>query len=670
MTARSIILGVLSSVFMCLFCYINDKGIRSGTMIQHMLPSVAYGGMALFVLVFNPILKLCHKKIALNKGEVAAVLFFVLVTCGIPGWNLGNMFPGACMFPHHDNRTIPAWSSHKVLELAHPNALCDVSGPKGEEIALNGFVSGLGRGDEFINVSDVPWSAWTRPFVFWGPVIVSFLVAVFGLAVVFHRQWSSHEQLPYPIIQFATALLPSEDGRMSPIFKNKLFIIGFSVAFLILFNNYLVRCFPQFFIPIRLSFNMAPFRQLAHTVVMGKGAQLFYPQLLFTVVSLAYFLPSEASFTMWIGPWIYCFIAGVFASYGVNLRGGKMMELVPELFIFSGGFFGLFLIILYTGRHFYWNTLKRSLFLKSNDDIPDYSVFGMRVFLVGIAVFIILLQNMGIHWTIAIPYTILSLMVYVCISRVLAETGAFEVGSYVYPCVFLWGVVGVSALGPKVLLMMFLLSTMLLATPGWSTMPFLNQGFKLIQNANVSLKKSAHWGLCTTVLAIFIAIPATIYWQYNIGAHPADWSRISAKYPFATVLEVVQTLKAQGLEDVALSRSGFDHILNINPDWDCVGIFVLSALIVIGIAIGRLKFSWWPFHPIICIFYGGHQAMKMSFAFGLGCLLKYMITKYGGGKTYQACKPIFIGLIAGTLTEELVQMLIGAVYYFATGSVL
>jgi hypothetical protein len=75
-------------------------------------------------------------------------------------------------------------------------------------------------------------------------------------------------------------------------------------------------------------------------------------------------------------------------------------------------------------------------------------------------------------------------------------------------------------------------------------------------------------------------------------------------------------------------------------------------------------------HPVIFVFFGGHQGMRMSFSFGIGFLLKFLITKYGGGKMYQRCKPMMIGLIAGTLAAQFVPMVVGTIYYFITGKTL
>ena len=81
----------------------------------------------------------------------------------------------------------------------------------------------------------------------------------------------------------------------------------------------------------------------------------------------------------------------------------------------------------------------------------------------------------------------------------------------------------------------------------------------------------------------------------------------------------------------------------------------------------RLRFAWWPLHPCIFIFFGGDQSVKMSFSFGVGFLLKWLITRFGGGRLYQTCKPLFIGLIAGTVAGQLVPMLISAIHFACTG---
>ena len=44
-----------------------------------------------------------------------------------------------------------------------------------------------------------------------------------ALSVVVHRQWSTHEHLPYPVASFAEALMPEPGQRLASVFRNRLF---------------------------------------------------------------------------------------------------------------------------------------------------------------------------------------------------------------------------------------------------------------------------------------------------------------------------------------------------------------------------------------------------------------------------------------------------------------
>ena len=87
-------------------------------------------------------------------------------------------------------------------------------------------MQGLSTGTEHISLGDVPWYAWVRTLAFWIPLVLSLWVAVVALAVVVHKQWADHEQLPYPIARFAAALMPAEGEARGAIFRNRLFWIG------------------------------------------------------------------------------------------------------------------------------------------------------------------------------------------------------------------------------------------------------------------------------------------------------------------------------------------------------------------------------------------------------------------------------------------------------------
>ena len=118
---------------------------------------------------------------------------------------------------------------------------------------------------------------------------------------------------------------------------------------------------------------------------------------------------------------------------------------------------------------------------------------------------------------------------------------------------------------------------------------------------------------------------------------------------------------------MAKPRPWLGGLANLRPSVPHLFSFALTAVLALLVAFGRLKYTWWPIHPMVFIFLGSGAGMLMSFSFGLGFAIKALVTKYGGGKMYQECKPAMVGLVAGTLTGEFIPMLVGTIYYFSTG---
>ncbi len=100
----------------------------------------------------------------------------------------------------------------------------------------------------------------------------------------------------------------------------------------------------------------------------------------------------------------------------------------------------------------------------------------------------------------------------------------------------------------------------------------------------------------------------------------------------------------------------------------------LTAALLAGFALvmvfslGRLRFPKWPLHPVIFLIWATYPAGCFAFSFLLGWLVKATIARFGGSKVYQDLKPMMYGLIAGELVGTFVPVLIGFVYFLATGN--
>jgi hypothetical protein len=81
----------------------------------------------------------------------------------------------------------------------------------------------------------------------------------------------------------------------------------------------------------------------------------------------------------------------------------------------------------------------------------------------------------------------------------------------------------------------------------------------------------------------------------------------------------------------------------------------------------RLRFTWWPLHPVLFLCWGTYPAMAFSASLMVGWMIKTAVTKFGGGKKYHELKPLMIGIIAGDLLGGLLFMAVSGIYYARTG---
>jgi len=215
MTIRSVILGLLSASFICGFTYFNDAILRQSLFVGNHLPIAVYGPLLLFLLFVNPLLRLLTGRAQkwlrwlrpFSAQELAVVVALAMAACCVPYSSMLRLLSNLVMLPHHYVRTEVSWrwnddsgQTQNILEYLPEQMTPDLS--VDSTTALDGFVQGLRVGDAPISISAIPWQAWVRPLGFWLPLLVVLSVAVTGLSVAVHRQWSEHEHLPYPVVSF------------------------------------------------------------------------------------------------------------------------------------------------------------------------------------------------------------------------------------------------------------------------------------------------------------------------------------------------------------------------------------------------------------------------------------------------------------------------------------
>lgn len=667
-TLRSIVLGLLGAVIVCSVTYFNDWVLRQTHFVGNNMPVAIYGSLIIYVLFLNRFLK----RWSLKGEELAVILGITLSACCVPGSGLLRTFPGSLVLPHHYNRIEPGWKEQGVLDAVPPAMLADVS--VDEDRVLDGYVQGLSTGSGRVGIADIPWRAWTRAVLFWVPIALCMLLAMVGLSLVLHRQWSDHEHLPYPLATFTSALFPQEGGAVTALWRNRLFWVGLVAVFLFHLNNYLVRWFPDYLIAIPMRLDFRPLARVLPVLVRGGGWFILHPPVYFAVIGLSFFIAADLSAAFGFGPVLWSLVMGVFASYGINLAssyvGGGYIGIQPRNFVLFGACLGIFLSLLYTGRHHYVRVFGRALMLRCKQEPERAEVWGARAFIVLTLLFVFQLSLGGIDWQLSLLYAGILIVSYVVSARLMAEGGLFHIKINVFPCAMIWGLVGSAALGFRTLLLLQMVTMVLFIDPRETLLPFLANANKLLAVRAVPVGRVCALAAIGIVLGLAVALPVTLYLQYSVPeATQGDAWAFSyvPRMPFANAVETKQRLEAMGLLEQAEGLAGWDRLSAVRPVMPCLWAFLAGLGLVLVCATCRMRFPRWPVHPLLFVVWAKSHIGAFAFSFILGWLVKAGVMQYGGNRLYNRLKPLMLGLIAGEVLGAVVPSIVGAIYYACTG---
>jgi len=669
---RAVILGLLGAAFVCSYTYFNDWIMRQTMFVGNLMPISVYGLLVLFLALVQPALRRIRGGLALRPAELAVVLGMVLASCAIPGSNLLRLFTPALIMPNRFENTEPGWQKQKVMDLVPEGMLVDPAAD--EETILSGFTRGLGEADEHISFSQVPWKAWVRPMMFWLPLLLSLWIAMLGLAMVVHRQWSDHEHLPYPIATFTKSLFPNPDGSKSPIFSNRAFWMALGLVFAIHSYNYLNLWFPNYLMgKIPLGVDWSSMAKLSETFAKGGGEKYLadYSRLFFTVVAVAYFLPSEVSLSLGVGPFLWVFISGSLATYGIGQTGWQgnwPFGITQKSMINLGAIFALLGVIIYTGRHYYASVFKRAAGLRTAEVVEPAAVRGARMFVLGTLFFTVFAAVVAnLDWPLALAFAAGCMAIYLVMSRLLAETGLFFIVTIGTPATLLWALLGARALGPEMLLVLFMFCVVMFYDTREALMPFLTNGLKLADDYRVGLSRLSGALTGALLIGLAVGIPVVLYFQYDKGVDVSAWHIEQGKVPFNEVITSMQRLDSQGQLEEAGKFTGISRLLHAAPNGQAMLTFAIGAGLVILFSSLRLRYTRWPLHPVIFIIWGTYGGDCFAQSFLIGWLVKVCITKYGGAAIYQKLKPVMFGLIAGEMLGGVIPMIVSLFYFLLTG---
>ena len=717
-------LGLIGAVAIGSLTYFNDAIMKQTALVGHQLPTSVFGGLILFLLVFNPLVFALRRKPALTGSELAVILVITLAACAVPGRGMMQTFTSTLVMPYHlqhsytgmdgtvdvtpermlvdldfvhitympdqadpqtiiNGKVLESTDTHLVVRdsqgLVHDILRDDViriDQDPGANVVVNGFVQGIAPGPgRHIALGDVPWYAWSRTLWFWLPLLLTLWVMLIGCALVVHRQWSEHEQLPYPIATFANALLPDGQGVWPAIFKRNLFWVGAIIVFLLHANNYAATWFPDAMVAAPRRFNLEFLTHLSDMLAapyyggIDAVQGVFHPPIYFTAIAFAFLIASDVSLAVAIGPYLFALVIAFFYARGTPISiGGHLTPKVGHLMTF-GGYVGMFAVIAYTGRQYFKQLAAGAVGARLIAPAQRAAVWAARVAVLAGALMVIQLVAIGLDWFLATLFAVGLVVLFVVMARILAETGIFFLMPWWGPGIVMIGLLGATAVGPQTQIILLLITVVMIYPQATeSIILFMTNALKLLDVRQIPYGRATLWCVGALLIAVVIALPLTLYFQYDRGVNSDDaqtW-RVP-RHAYLPVMRSQLRLASQGQLETANRVSGLQRLVHVTvrPDlWAAMGV---GLVLVLACSAARLRWPGWPVHPVMFLIWTTAPGRWFCASFMVGWLIKRLVVRFGGTRAYQLCKPLMFGVIAGEMLAGVLTMLIGAAYYLITG---
>ena len=668
MTIRAVVLGLVVSVFVATFGYFNDEVLRLNAFVGNHFPISVFGLLLVVMIGVNPLLHSLSPRWRLRPAELAVVLVFVLAACSIPGSGLMRTFTTTLAVPAQMNAINTGWHKNAVLSYV-PEGLLPDDGRISQEVIAD-YLAGKGRPGRWISPAAVPWAAWAAPIARWGPLVTLCLVGAVGLSLVVHRQWVSRERLRYPIALVTSMCVESGPKHaLGPLYRQRSFWWGLAAVLGLRIVDGLGAWFPGM-IEIETEFRFDALRNLFPSISQVEGSWgLITCRLFPVVIAFSYFLASDVGLSLGISKLAWVLVGMSFYAWGIDSAGGGYFAGGPLSYLTFGAYLGLTIMLVFTGRDYYWRVCRAALGLGRDARIESTSVWGARVFLLCSGAMVVLLRlAMGLETGLAVLTVGLLFMMFLGIARISAETGLFFIQTNWQAFTVIFGLFGAAALGPRAMIVIGLVSVLLAIDPRECLMPFVVNGLRVADHTGVRVGRAGTAAALAATVALATAVPFVLWANYNWGKPNDPWATESVPaFTFDQASKSIDSLRSAGQLDTATHVSGLDRLKHVELQRGFGWATLTGLALFVGFSVARLRFAWWPLHPVLFLVWTTYPMNMFAWSFFLGWCIKSAVVGFGGIHGYEKGKPLMVGVIAGDVLGGLIFIGASLAYYRITG---
>jgi hypothetical protein len=491
----------------------------------------------------------------------------------------------------------------------------------------------------------VPWALWREPLAAWTAFMVALFLCVLCILALLQRQWITHERLSFPLAQIPLTVVGSTGSDQPPgparLPGAWMFWIGVAISFGLTALNELSQRWPVVpAVPLG-PLTLVQEQRVGPLAGMGDVILLLWPW----VIAIAYLIPKELSFSAWSFWWVLVGVNILAVMGGTEPRGPAVIwDSTFPAPRYQGG--GAMLLVglwaIWMARRHLAHVLRAALTSRSGgadarEPMPHrLALTGLVLSFAGMTYFC---WAAGCRLVVALALMAGIVGWYVVWARLRAETG---LGFSTFP-LGLFAAMRVPFGNVAFRTSEFVAANSLrwaYAKGGGMIYEVCTgnalEAMKIADSAGISKRR-----LTVGVLVGFLLTLAASLFVFLTGIYHYGWFEL-------------QRLNVGFMNEIIADGNRIVAYLGDATDTDANGVIAMGAGAAVTAFLGvmRLRFWWWPLHPI-----GYMAAMSWSLywywlPFLIGWACKTLVLRYGGLRLYRSTVPLAIGFIVGELLNR------------------
>ena len=629
LTPRTLILGAVLAVFIAVWTPHTNYVMHGPRLTLSHISIAALISFLLVVCCVQIPLRRWRPARAFSAGELAVLFVFCLVSSTIPGKAFVDYFIGILASPYYYATPENRWAETFFPHLPGWLVVRDDLG------AARGFYEGAGQSLHL-------WLDWLVPLFWWMCMLAALFVVMACIAVIFRRQWVEHERLAFPAVHIPVMLIAqtTRGGPVPEFIRNRYFQVGFGITFALLAWN----CVSYFggipAIPVGAAFRTKI--QLAASIPPTEV------QFNIFMMCFAFFADLKVLMSIWVFHLLALMEISLLNQLGIaasGVAGGAGFIVQTQHF---GGFWVFVLWGLWVARHH-----LKAVWLKATGQSaePDDSMelMSYRAAVLGAAgglcYLLFWLNRMGMTVDVAVLLLVITLALYIGVTRIVAETGLVFLDLPVDSNEMTVAVLGSRNLSPANLTALGLTHAISHNHRGIGLSSMLH-GLKTAQGF-VYARKGLFGAVCVLLALTFLVTNGYTIYAGATGTGAHDFAPLKADLFYNQLVTWINNPFTLSYEEIYF--------------------LLLGAAITGALFFLHYHFPAWPLHPIgYTVAYTDIINLEITSIFAIW-LIKSLLMRLGGFETYRKMQPAVIGVLLGYAAGVALSLVVDVIWFPGQG---